>query len=81
MRKPSGAEFEYFYWNANWTNCPFSGGVSWPIHRYGDEDSFCLAYLSRKLKSNKRPLILDDFETIRGTPEHEEILELKKKSV
>jgi hypothetical protein len=81
MRKPSGAEYEYLYWNANWTDCPFSGGVSWPIHRHGDDDAFCLAVLCRKLKSNRRPEILEELDGIRGTPEHLEILEQKKKYV
>lgn len=77
LRKPTGQEYEYWRWTAKWPGCKNSGGVSWYISRFGDDDAFVLAALTRRMESINRPEIIAKLEAIRGKQDYEDILALK----
>ena len=77
QRKKSGACYTYWYWVAHWPGCPKAGGTRWGINRYGDDEAFVMAALSRKLEKVDPDYILAEFEAIRKTPELDEILAKK----
>lgn len=74
IRKPSGLEYTYFSWRANWVGCPNSGGVSWPCKKHGCKTAYALAVLTRKLRTINRDLILEELRAIRGTQQYKDIV-------
>jgi hypothetical protein len=80
VRKFTGQAYEYWRWTAHWPGCRNSGGVSWYISRFGDDDAFVLAALTREMESINRREIVARLEVIKGTPEYDEILILKNQS-
>lgn len=77
IRKSTGQEYEYWRWTAKWPGCRNSGGLSWYISRFGDDDAFVLAALTRKMESICRPEIVARLEAIKGKQDYEAILALK----
>jgi hypothetical protein len=77
VHTPYGQEHEYWRWSAHWPGCKNSGGVSWYISRFGDDDAFVLAALTRRIESINRPEIVARLEAIKGKKEYKDILALK----
>lgn len=78
IKRPKGFEYEYWKWVAKWPNCPIRGGVQWTISdKRPDEDAFTLAVLTRRMKTKDRKKVEAEFERIRGTKEHKDILACK----
>ena len=79
LRKPSGKEYEYWSWVANWPGCPRRGGIPWHIgNMQTDEEAFVLAYLSREMESVDREKVRRRFGRIYKHPKHREILKQKQ---
>jgi hypothetical protein len=78
FKRPSGKEYEYWRWVANWPGCRNKGGVVWYLHQYGEDDAFVLAVLSLRLESVNRDRILIEFDRIDGTNAYHEILVQRK---
>jgi hypothetical protein len=77
IRKPSGLEYTYFSWRADWVGCPNSGGVAWPCKKHGCSDAYVLAVLTRRMKSTDRLRILEELDNIRGSNHYRSILRQK----
>lgn len=76
-KKKNGREYEYWDWKAYWPNCPYNGGLSWSIIKYGEDKAFLLAVLSRKLESIDRNRILLELERLQGTEDYDNILAIR----
>ena len=61
-------------WVAQWPGCPHSGGLSWSISYYGENESYVLAVLSRQAESINRRKIIEEMDAIKGTQEYSNIL-------
>lgn len=68
---------EHWSWVARWPGCPFKGGVSWGIDKYGDDAAFILAVLSRRMESVDREAILAEYTSLKNTDQAERILDQK----
>ena len=68
--------YESKSWVARWPGCPHSGGLSWSIPYYGDNESYVLAVLSRRAESINRRKIIEEMDAIKGTSEYSDILKL-----
>ena len=77
VRKPTGEEYEYWRWTAHWPGCRNSGGVSWYISRFGEDDAFVLAALTRRMESVNREEVLAKLKDTHGSKEYKAILRLK----
>lgn len=77
IRKPSGAEFTYCHWKADWIGCPNSGGVAWQSKKHTDDDAYVLAVLTRRLRTINRGRVLEELAAIKQTKEYREILSKK----
>lgn len=80
INKPDGRHYEYWRWTANWPKCPHTGGVTWYVHQYGDQDAFVLAVLARQMETVDRDAVLARFDAIDGTAEYAAILARREKS-
>ena len=77
IRKPSGAEYTYYSWRADWVGCPHSGGVSWPCKTQGCKNAYVLAVLTRDLRTVNRGRVLEELQAIRGTQQYRAIVTKK----
>ena len=78
VTRPSGKEYYYYFWVANWKGCNKAGGVPWYITQdQSDEDAFTLAVISREQELADREKALKYFAKIKGTKAHKEILARK----
>lgn len=59
--------YEYWNWKANWPGCGNKGGIGWSVQKYGVEDAFALAVLSRDLRTVDRKAILERFAKLKGS--------------
>jgi hypothetical protein len=75
--RATGREYEYWRWTAHWPGCRNSGGVSWYVSKYGEDDAFVLAALTRRMESTNRGEVLARLGVIKGTEDYREILILK----
>lgn len=73
-----GNSYESWRWLAYWPGCPFRGGISWTIPKYGDNESFVMAAIARKMESVNRDEIRKKMERIKNKKEYKEILALKQ---
>jgi hypothetical protein len=80
IRRKSGAVYEYWRWVASWPNCPNSGGLAWSINKFGDEDAFVLAILSRSKETINRNFLINELRKIKASEEYHEILSIKEQS-
>lgn len=76
--KKNGKAYEYWNWKANWPNCENRGGVGWSIQKYGEDDAFALAVLSRELRTVEREVILKRLKRLKGTKKLKEIYEQRQ---
>lgn len=78
--KLDGGETEtYFRWVARWPECHNRGGVSWAEGKYGPEDAYVLAVISRELESENRQRVIKEVNAIRESPEYAKILAKRPK--
>ena len=80
QNKPSGAQFIYWCWTANWPGCPKRGGVDWRTHVHGDNDSFVSAVLCRRMETTDKKRVHNALLAVKATSEYMDILKLKKQS-
>ncbi|GHC43996.1 hypothetical protein [Roseibacillus persicicus] len=71
----TGNSYEYWSWKAKWPGCKYKGGIGWAVKKYGEEDAFALAVLSRELRTVDRDVIMKRLKKLRGTKKLEKILE------
>jgi hypothetical protein len=76
-RKPNGKEYEYWRWTARWPGCEYSGGLSWSIDQFGDEDAFVLAVLARQHETVDRDWLLEEHDRIYRKKAYKDILKQK----
>src|ERR1039457_4617893 len=69
-RKPSGREYEYWRWTAHWPGCRNSGGVNWYVSKFGEDDAFVLAALTRRMESTNRGEVFARLDVIKGTEDY-----------
>jgi hypothetical protein len=77
-RKPNGRKTAYCSWVARWPGCSSRGGVKWSVRRFGEDDGFVLAVLSRRLETEARDQVLAALERARGADEYRQLLALRK---
>jgi len=77
IRRSTGREYEYWRWTAHWPGCRNLGGVSWYVSKYGEDDAFVLAALTRRMESISREEIVGRLKAIKDTEEYGDILILK----
>ncbi len=70
-------KYEYWYWIANWPGCPYSGGVSWPVNKHGDDGAFVLAVLTRKHESTDRDAMMKKYNRFKSTKKCKQLLKEK----
>jgi hypothetical protein len=68
---------EYWSWKSKWPNCEFKGGIGWSVKKYGQDDAFALAVLSRELRTVDRDVILSKFKKLKGTKKLQKIYDLR----
>ena len=73
-----GNRFRYWRWVARWPGCPLNGGLSWSTERFGAENAFVLAVLTRRAESIDREMILSELKRIEGSKQYKKILKLKQ---
>lgn len=78
VKYKNGSPYESWRWLAFWPDCPYRGGISWATLKYGDDEAFVLAVLSRKMESIDREAILKKFNRIKGKKSYNDILALKQ---
>ncbi|WP_157726473.1 hypothetical protein [Imhoffiella purpurea] len=78
FKQERGNVYESWRWLAFWPDCPFKGGISWAIPKYGDDEAFVLAALARRSESVDRDALMNELRRIKGKPEYFEILSKKE---
>ncbi|MBA3961180.1 MAG: hypothetical protein H0X40_04660 [Chthoniobacterales bacterium] len=78
IRKPSGKEYEYYYWVSRWPGCKLKAGVKWPIHKFGDDDAFVLAVLCRRWGTEIRDRVIAEFMDTVDAKRYKQILSLRR---
>ncbi len=76
--KRAGKQYEYWSWKAKWPSCKFSGGIGWSIQKYGEDDAFALAVLSRELRTVDREVVMKRLARLQGTKKLQKIMELRQ---
>lgn len=69
---------EYWSWKSKWPGCKFTGGIGWSVKKFGEDDAFALAVLSRELRTVDRDVIQKRLKKLRGTKKLEKILDLRE---
>ena len=77
IHRPTGAEYVYYSWRADWVGCPHNGGVSWPCKTHGCKKAYTLAVLTRKKRTKNRGQILEEFEALKRTTRYRAIISRK----
>jgi hypothetical protein len=78
-RKVNGRNAVYYSWVARWPGCKSSGGIKWSVKRFGEDDGFVLAVLSRRLESDTRERVLAALKEAKDTNEYARLLALRKR--
>jgi len=78
-RKVNGRKAVYHSWVARWPGCKSSGGVKWSVKRFGEDDGFVLAVLSRRLETESRERVLGALKEAKDTAEYAQVLALRKR--
>lgn len=58
---------EYWSWKAKWPGCKFNGGIGWSVKKYGLDDAFALAVLSREMRTVDRDAVVKRLKKLKGT--------------
>ena len=64
---------EYWSWKAKWPECEFRGGIGWSVAKYGEDDAFALACLSREMQTVDRDLVTKRLKKLKGTKKLQKI--------
>jgi len=73
-----GKVYEYWKWIARWPGCERRGGVNWSVLKFGEDDAFALAYLSREMRTIDRSAIVARLKRLKGTKKLEKIFALRE---
>lgn len=76
--KRAEGDSEYWSWKAKWPDCKFNGGIGWSIKKYGEDDAFALAVLSREMRTVDRDAILKRLKKLRGTKKLQAIFDTRE---
>jgi hypothetical protein len=76
--KRSGRKYRYRFWISNWPGCELSGGVKWSINAHGNDDTFVLAVLCRRMETVDRARVLKALTAMRRKPTYRAILKLRR---
>lgn len=68
---------EYWSWKSKWPGCKFNGGIGWSVKKYGLDDSFALAVLSRELRTVDRDVVIKRLKRLKGTKKLQAIYDLR----
>lgn len=74
FRKKGKKHHKYYRWVAHWPGCPLSGGVAWSWQRFGDDNAYVLAVLSRRMRTVDREVVVARLAEIAGNVEYRAIL-------
>jgi hypothetical protein len=78
MNRTEGGVYEYWAWVTKWAVNNKTFTTRFNVSRIlSDDDAFVLAVLSRQMESVNKKKIFAQFERIKGTKEHQDILDLK----
>lgn len=64
-----------YAWHAFWPGNP--NGTRWAVEKFGDDNAFCLAVISRQRESADRKAVEREFKRIQGKPVYKAILKQK----
>ena len=81
QNKPSGAQYSYPQWVARWPGCPKRGGVLFRANTYGEEGSFVMAVLCRRMETLDMKQIHNAFLAAKASSQYNDILKLKAQSI
>ena len=81
QKKPSGAQYSYPQWVARWPGCPKRGGVLFRANTYGEEGSFVMAVLCRRMETVDKKKVHNAFLAAKASSEYNDILKLKAQSI
>lgn len=68
---------EYWSWKSKWPGCGFKGGIGWSIKKYGQDDAFALAVLSRELRTIDRDVVMKRLKRLKGTKKLKNIYDMR----
>lgn len=71
--KSKSGNRDYWNWKAKWPDCDFKGGIGWSISKYGEDDAFALAVLSRELRTVDRDVVLARLKKLKGSKKLKDI--------
>ena len=71
-------EREYWSWKSKWPDCKFKGGIGWSVIKYGEEDAFALAVLSRELRTVDREVVIKRLKKLKGSKKLEKIYDSRE---
>ena len=78
FRNSARQQYEAWRWVAHWPGCARRGGLSWACEKYGDDQAFVLAYLTRRAETLDRDAVIAVLTEIRRKKEYQRILALKR---
>jgi hypothetical protein len=78
IRLKNGNEYRHWRWIAFWPECPFPGGIGWSVDKYGENEAFLYAAISRKLETVDRDRISVEYLKLKGTKEFKRLLSHKR---
>ena len=71
-------DHEYWSWKSKWPDCKFSGGIGWSVSKFGQDDAFALAVLSREMRTVDRVAIEKRLKKLKGSKKLEKIYDLRQ---
>jgi hypothetical protein len=74
-KRSKNYESTHYAWHAFWPENP--NGTRWAVEKYGDDQAFVRAVLSRQLESTDRNEIQANYEKVHGTKLYDSILSQK----
>ena len=69
---------EYWSWKSKWPGCKFAGGIGWSIKKYGQDDAFALAVLSRELRTVDRDVVIKKLKKLNGSKKLQGIYDMRE---
>ena len=75
MKRSPNYETTHYAWHAFWPDN--ANGTRWAVEKYGDDEAFVRAVLSRQLQSTNRNEIEATYAKVHGTQQYHAILEQK----
>lgn len=69
---------EYWSWKSKWPGCKFRGGIGWSIKKYGEDDAFALAVLSREMRTVDRDAVIKRLKKLKGSKKLQKIYDQRE---